>query len=37
MTLDNAVIIIMQAAMCFAGFIGFAIGLFFSYKVTYEK
>ena len=37
MTLDSLAINFMQAAMCFAGFFGFSVGLFFGYKVTYEK
>ncbi len=37
MTLDQAIKIFVETAMCFAGFLGFACGLFFSYKVTYEK
>lgn len=37
MTLDQLAIYFVQSAMCFAGFMGFAVGVFFGYKVVYEK
>jgi hypothetical protein len=37
MTLDQLAAYFVQSVLCFAGFAGFALGLVFSYKVTYEK